>query len=131
MGSPLFIKTQTKKRGCRQEQGGKERLLRRSPPVCLVESVGACVTVCFRREGGVWELTLALNNLIERHPPTPLSRREDRRGCQAPRDPPQPRQQFAVWEAQRQGQRSNKCSETEVLSHDNALTNNSASFQGC
>lgn len=90
-----------------------------------------CDGVCFWREGGVWELTLALNNLIERHPPTLLPRREDRRGCRALRDPPLPPQQFAVWEAQRGGQRSNKCSETEVLSHDNALTNNSASFQGC
>lgn len=30
------------------------------------------MTVCVCGEGGVWELTLVLNDLIERHPPAPL-----------------------------------------------------------
>lgn len=87
MGPPLFIKTQTK-RGCRQEQGAKERLLRRSPPACLVRSVGACGPVCLCRSmGGVWESTPALNDLIET--PTRSAaphQREDGSGSQAARD---------------------------------------------
>lgn len=87
--------------------------------------------VCGEAWGGVWESTLALNDMIERHPPTPLPRREDGCGGRSARDPPLPRRQFAVWAAQRGGQRSNKCSEMEVLSHGNVVTNKSASFQGC
>lgn len=132
MGPPLFIKTQTK-RGCRQEQGAKERLLRRSPPACLVRSVGACGPVCLCRSmGGVWESTPALNDLIET--PTRSAaphQREDGSGSQAARDPPLPLQQFAVWAAQRGGQRSNKCSEMEVHSHGNVVTNKPASVRGC
>lgn len=77
-------------------------------------------------------MTLLLNGLIERHPSARLRpRREDRSGGRAERDPPLPLRQFAVWEAQRGGQRSNKCSEMEALSHVNAVTHSSASFRGC
>lgn len=63
---PLSSLKLRQERGCRQEQGGKERLLRQSPPACLVRSVGACGPVCLCRSmGGVWESTLALNDLIE------------------------------------------------------------------
>lgn len=83
-----------------------------------------CDGVCFWRKGGglcVWELTLLLNDLIERHPSTLLLPQQgDGSGGGAARDPPLPPQQFAVWEGQRGGQRSNKCSEMEVLSHVNA-----------
>lgn len=40
-----------------------------------------------------------------------------------------PPRQFAVWVAQRGGQRSNKCSGVEVLSHGNATASAPASFQ--
>lgn len=132
MGPPLFIKTQTRKGGADRSRAAKkgcwDRVLQ---PVWLRvwERVWRCVFLEGR--GGVWELTLALNDLIERHPPELLPRWEDSSGCGAERDPPLPPQQFAVWEAQRRGQRSNKCTEMEVLSHVNAVTNNSASFQGC
>ncbi len=70
---PLSSLKLRQERGCRQEQGAEERLLRQSPSACLVGSVGACVMVCVFGEGGVvWELTLVLNDMIERHPPTPL-----------------------------------------------------------
>lgn len=66
---PLSSLKLRQKRGCRQEQGGKERLLRQSPPACLVRSVGACGPVCLcRSTGGVWESTLALNDQIETPP---------------------------------------------------------------
>lgn len=93
------------------------------------------MTVCVCGEGGVWELTLVLNDLIERHPPAPLhllppSERTAAAAQQRAEGPPSPPpRQFAVWVAQRRGQRSNKCSEKELLSHGNALTNKSASFQ--
>lgn len=55
----------------------------------------------------------------------------DGAGSQAARDPPLPLQQFAVWAAQRGGQGSNKCSEMEVHSHGNVVTNKPASVRGC
>lgn len=44
-------------------------------------------------------------------------------------DPPPPPHQFAVWVAQREGQRSNKCRDLEVLSHGNVIPHMSASLQ--
>lgn len=58
--------------------------------------------------GVVWELTLVLNDLIERHQPTLVPHAKRTVGTR------HYRQQFAVWVAQRGGQRSNKCSEMEV-----------------
>lgn len=125
MGPPLFIKTQTRKGGADRSRAAKkgcwDRVLQ---PVWLRvwERVWQCVLLD-GGGGGVWELTLVLNDLIERHPPTqPPPRWEDSSGSRAARDPPLPPQQFAVWEAQRGGQRSNKCTEMEVLSHVNAVT---------
>ncbi len=124
MGPPLFIKTQTRKGGADRSRVAKkgcwDRVLQ---PVWLGvwERVWRCV---FLEEGGVYGNWLWYYDLIERHPPTPLPRREDGSGSRAARDPPLPRQQFAVWVAQRGGQRSNKCTEMEVLSHGNAVTKN-------
>lgn len=86
---PLFIKNSDKKRGCRREQGGKERLLRQSPPACLVRSVGACGGVClWRRLGRCMGIDFGFKRPdweTPTHPPTP-PRREDGSGGRATRD---------------------------------------------
>lgn len=119
---PLFIKTQTWKGGADRSRVAKkgcwDGVLQ---PVWLGvwERVWRCVFLGgWKGVYGNW-LYYYTTWLRDTHP------------LLSARDPPLPRQQFAVWVAQRGGQRSNKCSEMEVLSHGNAVTNNSASFQGC
>lgn len=123
----LFIKKTDKKRV--QTGAGRQWKAAETESSCL--SGGKCGSVydgvCFCRGGGAWELTFALNNLIERHPPALIPGRSGRRTL---RDSPLPMQQFAVWEAQRGGQGSNKCSYMEIRSHGNAFPNDSASFWG-
>lgn len=72
-----------------------------------------------------------LKDLLQRSPPTthPCLFRGARAAIRQQEDPPPPPHQFAVWVAQREGQRSNKCHDVEVLSHGNVITHMSASIQ--
>lgn len=131
-----MIKTQTRKGGVdrgNRERKADERVLQHVwlgvwEHVCESVYVDVCVY-----KGGVWELTLVLNDLIE-GPSLPWREKGGRvmtgwrssGGGGAVWDrQPLPLQQFAVWDAQRGGQRSNNCTEMGLLSYANAMANNS------